>query len=67
MKGKWGDKDLQAGKKVESEHKGTYKWLLDYIAENGAAPNADDLYEHIAKDHLEENADYYSRLAKAGL
>lgn len=55
--GKSKDKELEIGKKVEMEHAGTIKQF---------APDADieTVATSIAKDHLKELPDYYSRLVK---
>jgi hypothetical protein len=55
--GKSKDKELEIGKKVEMEHAGTIKIV---------APDADikTVATLIAKDHLKEIPDYYSRLTK---
>ena len=47
------NKELQIGTKVESEHLPTYEFIRDYFEETG-----------IAKDHLKEMPDYYSRLER---
>lgn len=58
---------LSMGKKVESEHKGTVKFIKSYQQEHGRLPPAEKIYEKIALDHLHESRTYYSKLKKAKL
>lgn len=58
---------LEAGITVEHEHKPTYEWLMKYIMDNNDFPELEDFAKHISEDHLNEHADYYTILNKAGL
>jgi len=53
------DAELEMGRKVEMEHKGT----IDFLRKNPNAP-LDKVVEMIARDHLKELPDYYPRLKK---
>lgn len=55
--GKSKDKELEMGKKVEMEHAGTIKSIAPDVDVEGVA-------KLIAKDHLKEIPDYYTRLIK---
>lgn len=61
-------KELEMGIKIESEHGDIYEELRDWIDENqiqhGMPWSKRELYEKIAKAHLREMPDYYSRLTK---
>lgn len=61
-------KELEMGIKIESEHGDIYEELRDWIDENqiqqGMPWSKKDFYEKIAKAHLREMPDYYSRLTK---
>jgi hypothetical protein len=71
--------ELKKGKKVEREHKDTYKILQkkksqqyeDYILygdkERDDEISRNKFYESIAKDHLKEDKNYYTKLKKAKL
>jgi hypothetical protein len=56
--------ELDRGTAEEAEHKATVKFIADYIKKNGNLPSNKEIYESIAKDHLSEIPDYYSRLSK---
>lgn len=57
---------LKMGIKVESEHGDVYEQLDNYLESfNVAMPwKKDEFYEKIAKAHLREMPDYYTRLDK---
>jgi len=57
-------KQLEIGKKIETEHKGTYKFIEDYFNKHGKLPPEEEVYKMIAKDHLKEFKNYYSVLIK---
>ena len=60
--------ELDAGIKVETEHRATYKWMCDFFNKNKKAPDFLQFCMHIAIDHLsKETPKYYERLKKAGL
>lgn len=50
---------LSVGTEIESEHKPTYEWLKSYLEENKKLPPAEELYEHIATDHIGESGEAY--------
>jgi hypothetical protein len=54
---------LRKGKKIEKEHRNTYELVRKY----GIPKKDKEFYEMIARDHLKEDADYYTKLKKAGL
>jgi len=58
---------LKLGKKVEREHLGTIRKLKSYRQRTGKCMPDNQIIENIAKDHLHEKPDYYSRLKLAGL
>jgi len=59
---------LEAGIIVEHEHKPTYDWFTKYALDNEEFPSPEELYKHIAQDHLRDHPGvYYSKLDKAGL
>lgn len=49
--------ELARGLEVEREHAATLQWLID-----NPGANIDDAIERIARDHLKELPDYYTRL-----
>jgi len=53
---------LEIGTKIESEHKDTFKFIKDYKKKHGEYPPEEMVYKQIAKDHLSEFKDYYTRL-----
>lgn len=55
-------KELAAGIKVEKEHKKTYNFIDRYLKINKKMPPKDLVFKHIAKDHLREDRNYYSKL-----
>lgn len=61
-------KELEMGIKIESEHGDIYEDLLQWVDEQfievGMPWSKRELYEKIAKAHLREIPDYYSRLTK---
>jgi hypothetical protein len=52
--------ELEMGIKIESEHNDIYDYLLNNVKD--LPLSARDFYERIAKAHLREIPDYYSRL-----
>lgn len=58
---------MRMGRKVEREHKDTLKWMKRYKDKTGRCPPEDKVFESIAKDHLKEDKEYYSKLKKARL
>ena len=55
------------GALVEVEHKPTYIFLKEYMEENSELPPAEEFYQHISDDHLEEKDDYYTELIGEGI
>lgn len=53
-------KELQMGIKVESEHNDVYEYLQEHFKDMPLSK--EDFYKRIAKAHLREIPDYYSRL-----
>lgn len=53
---------LQTGAKIESEHKETIQFIDSYFKKHGKIPSAKEIEKHIAKNHIDENPDYYTRL-----
>jgi hypothetical protein len=60
-------KSLEAGVKIEQEHRRTYIWLTNYVKKYRKLPPPVELYLSIAKDHLLEDGLYYEKLKDAGL
>lgn len=61
-----GASQLEKGKKVEKEHTDVYKFFEKYLKDNGIEMpvSRDKFFEMIAKAHLKEISDYYTRLEK---
>jgi len=59
-------KELEAGIKIESEHKDVYNFFKSFCDKhNLEMPITDtEMYKMIAKSHLKEISDYYTRLKK---
>jgi len=53
---------LEIGTRIESEHKDTFKFIKDYYKKHGKYPPEKEVYSQIAKDHISEFKDYYTRL-----
>jgi len=53
--------------KVESEHKGTIRFIKAYERKHDKLPSNNTIFYHITKDHLREDPKYYSKLKKARL
>ena len=58
--------ELKAGIKIEAEHKDVYEFFKNEFQKMGRTiPITEiELYEMIAKAHLKEISDYYTRLKK---
>jgi len=68
-KSEFDEKELEMGIKIESEHGDIYKelkeWMEKTYKEYSSMPWSEkEFYEKIAKAHLREMPDYYTRLAK---
>lgn len=59
-KSEFNSNELDMGIKVESEHNDVYEYLKDHFGEMPLSKS--EFYEKIAKAHLKEIPDYYSRL-----
>ena len=55
------------GAKVEEEHKGTYKYIQRTFKETGNIPSFKQVAKSIAKDHIKEDKNYYSKLKSCKL
>ena len=58
---------LREGTVIESEHKGTVKFIDKYVKKYGKLPPSNKIYKNIAKEHLKERKNYYELLKKYGL
>jgi len=58
---------LSMGIKVEREHAKTVAFIKSYFKRYGKFPPNAEIYKSIAKDHLREYKDYYTRLKEANL
>jgi hypothetical protein len=58
---------LRLGKKIEKEHYPTYRKLKAYHSKSGKCLSKEKFAESIAKDHIKEDKNYYTKLNKAGL
>lgn len=58
--------ELEMGRQVEQEHAGTLRWLMQKLGKDPKEAQAllDEAVERIAKDHLAELPDYYTRLKR---
>lgn len=61
------DRELLDGVKVEEEHRGTYDKVKAYVESTGQMPREQAFFALIAKDHLKERSDYYTKLKEAKL
>ena len=59
--------ELQKGIKEEAEHKRTIRFLKQFHKTHGRFPSDEEIQKSIAKDHLLENKNYYTKLSEAGL
>lgn len=60
-------KQLKAGIKVESEHKDMYNFMKKYVAKHKTLPPQRVVFMRIAKAHIKEDPQYYSKLKKCRL
>lgn len=58
---------LKTGIRIESEHKGTIKFIKGYVKKHNKFPSDRAVYSKIASDHLKEDRKYYSKLKKLNL
>lgn len=60
------DTQLEMGIKIESEHNDVYEFMEKYLKDNDLDMpiSKREFYEKIAKAHLREMPDYYTKLAK---
>ena len=61
------NKEIKIGAKVEEEHKGTYKYIERTFKQTGQLPSFKEVSKSIAKDHIKEDPNYYSKLKKCNL
>lgn len=55
---------MSIGFKIEHEHLPTYEFIEKTLKETGKLPPKEEVFKHIASDHLTEIKDYYTRLVK---
>jgi len=58
------EEQVKKGIEVEKEHKSTIDWLKQYVDDNGKFPPYEEIYQHIAENHVDEIPDYYDKLLK---
>jgi sulfur relay (sulfurtransferase) DsrC/TusE family protein len=58
---------LKTGVRIESEHKKTIRFIKRYVTTHKKFPSNTQIYKSIAKDHLKEHKNYYTKLKKAKL
>lgn len=58
---------LRMGVKIESEHKKTVRFIKTYVEKHKKFPSNKQIFGSIAKDHLKEHKNYYTKLKKAKL
>jgi len=58
---------LRIGIRVESEHKKTVRFIRGYVQKHKKMPSNKQIFGSIAKDHLKEHRNYYTKLRKARL
>lgn len=58
---------LKTGVRIEGEHKKTVKFIKGYFKKHKQFPSNKKIFTSIAKDHLSETKNYYSKLRKAKL
>lgn len=61
------NKQLKVGIQIESEHRHTYDLIKAFVEKHHKMPPREMMYTDIAKDHLQENKNYYKRLNKCKL
>jgi len=59
--------EFKKGKVVEREHLGTIRKLKSYRQRTGKCMSDNKIIESIAKDHLKEDKNYYTKLKEANL
>lgn len=58
---------LKAGTRVESEHKKTFRFIKSYFNKHKKLPPERKVFASIAKDHIKEHKNYYTKLKQARL
>jgi len=58
-------KQLDIGKRIEAEHMQTYNKLKKIAGKK--MPSKQSFFKSIAREHLKEDAKYYTKLKKANL
>lgn len=56
-------KELEIGTKIEKEHQGTIKKIIQDV-KSGQVKPFEEYFKNIAKEHIKEFKDYYTRLVK---
>ena len=64
MKPLYNKAQLQVGMKIEREHKPTINFIKSYAKEHKKIPPNNEIYKHIAENHLDEFPNYYKQLPK---
>jgi len=64
MEKKYDKEELDVGQVIEEEHKPTYEMIKKTLEETGELPSPEEVYDHIAKDHLDEYDNYYTGLVQ---
>ena len=60
-------KKVIVGAKIEEEHKGTYRFIERRVKQTGRLPSFKEVTKSIAKDHIKEDKNYYSKLKNCKL
>ena len=60
------NEELKIGIQIEKEHGDLYEYFKNFLSERGIdmPMNEDEFYERIARAHLREMKDYYTKLVK---
>jgi hypothetical protein len=60
--GKQSQDEIEMGKQVEMEHKGTIQWIAEKLGGKVDEALMQEITTKIAEDHLKEMPDYYTKL-----
>lgn len=63
-KAEQGAQAMLQGIDVEKEHSRTLQFIRSYLSNFGVMPTSEQIYAHIAQDHLREDPKYYEKLAR---
>ena len=58
------ESQIDMGMEIEEEHRDTYEFIAKILKDTGKLPEWEDVKKHIAKDHIDEMFDYYTKLKK---